>query len=141
MRLFHKMREQKLLSFGLLLLTLSIGIVIGTLVNTGAHAARGQVAAPDASPLHVPDAVQIGNEFTRLAKRLEPAVVNITADYTPKEATNKNDPNGDEGDDALEQPGQKASPISEQPIAQGCPRTPGMGQRRACSAVGSATSE
>jgi serine protease Do len=102
MRLFHKMREQKLLSFGLLLLTLSIGIVIGTLVNTGAHAARGQVAAPDASPLHVPDAVQIGNEFTRLAKRLEPAVVNITADYTPKEASNKKDPNGDQGDDALE---------------------------------------
>jgi serine protease Do len=102
MRLFHKMREQKLLSFGLLLLTLSVGIVIGTLVNTGAHAARGQVGAPDATPLHVPDAVQIGNEFTRLAKKLEPAVVNITADYTPKEASSKKDPNGESGDDALE---------------------------------------
>jgi len=103
MRLFHKMREQKLLSFGLLLLTLSVGIVIGTLVNTGAHAARGgQVVAPDATPLHVPDAVQIGNEFTRLAKKLEPAVVNITADYTPKEADLKKDPSGDGDDDALE---------------------------------------
>jgi serine protease Do len=100
MRLFHKMREQKLLSFGLLLLTLSVGIIIGTLVNTGAHAARGQVVAPDATPLHVPDVVQLGNDFTRLAKKLEPAVVNITADYTPKEASSKNP--GDEGDDALE---------------------------------------
>ena len=99
------MREQKLLSFGLLLLTLSIGIVIGTLVNTGAHAARGQVAAPDATPLHLPDAVLIGNEFTRLAKKLEPSVVNITADYTPKEVSSKKDPNGEGdsgGDDALE---------------------------------------
>jgi serine protease Do len=105
MRLFNKMREQKLLSFGLLLLTLSIGIVIGTLVNTGAHAARGQVAAPDATPLHLPDAVLIGNEFTRLAKKLEPSVVNITADYTPKEVSSKKDPNGEGdsgGDDALE---------------------------------------
>jgi serine protease Do len=101
MRLFHKMREQKLLSFGLLLLTLSIGIVIGTLVNTGAHAARGQAVAPDATPLHVPNAVQIGNEFTRLAKKLEPAVVNITAEYTPKEASSGKDPSGN-GDDALE---------------------------------------
>ena len=101
MRLLHKMREQKLLSFGLLLLTLSIGIVIGTLVNTGTHAARGQVAAPDATPLHVPDPVQIGNEFTRLAKKLEPAVVNITADFTPKEASSKKEP-GDGDDDALE---------------------------------------
>jgi serine protease Do len=101
MRLFHKMREQKLLSFGLLLLTLSVGIVIGTLVNTGAHAARGQSVAPDATPLRLPDAVQIGNEFTKLAKKLEPSVVNITADYTPKEASLKKDPNGD-GDDALE---------------------------------------
>jgi serine protease Do len=102
MRLFKRMREQKLLSFGLLLLTLSVGIVIGTLVNTGAHAARGQVVAPDATPLHVPDAVQIGNEFTRLAKKLEPSVVNITADFTPREASSKKDPNGDGDDDALE---------------------------------------
>jgi serine protease Do len=47
--------------------------------------------------------VLIGNEFTRLARKLEPSVVNITADFTPKEASSKKDPNGDgEGDDALE---------------------------------------
>ena len=49
-KLLAKMREQKLLSFTLLLLTLSIGIVIGTLINTGVHAQRGQSAAPDATP-------------------------------------------------------------------------------------------
>src|ERR1700722_14387938 len=88
MRWFKVMRQQKLLSLSLLLVTLAIGIVIGTLVNTGVHAARGQVAAPDASPLVVPDAVQLGNEFTKLAKKLEPSVVYITADFTPKVSEN-----------------------------------------------------
>jgi serine protease Do len=84
MRWFKVMRQQKLLSLSLLLVTLSIGIVIGTLINTGVHAARAQAAAPDASPLVVPSAVQLGNEFSKLAKKLEPSVVYITADYTPK---------------------------------------------------------
>ena len=88
MRWFKVMRQQKLLSLSLLLVTLAIGIVIGTLVNTGVHAARGQVRLPDASPLVVPSAVQLGNEFSKLAKKLEPSVVYITADYTPKVAEN-----------------------------------------------------
>ena len=88
MRWFKVMRQQKLLSLSLLLVTLAIGIVIGTLVNTGVHAARPQAAAPDAAPLVVPSAVQLGNEFTKLAKRLEPSVVYITADYTPKVTEN-----------------------------------------------------
>src|ERR1700735_1635206 len=87
MRWFKVMRQQKLLSLSLLLVTLAIGIVIGTLVNTGVHAARGQ-ASPDASPLVVPNAVQLGNEFTKLAKKLEPSVVYITADFTPKVTEN-----------------------------------------------------
>src|SRR5271170_4093951 len=100
MRWFKVMRQQKLLSLSLLLVTLAIGIVIGTLVNTGVHAARGQTAAPDASPLVVPSAVQLGNEFTKLAKKLEPSVVYITADYTPKASENPH-AQGDE-----EQPGE-----------------------------------
>lgn len=80
------MRQQKLLSFTLLLFTLSLGIVIGTLVNTHASAAKGQAAAPDAVPLKIPNAVALGNEFTKLAQRLDPSVVNITAEAQPKEA-------------------------------------------------------
>ncbi len=86
MRLFHRMRQQKVLSINLLLVTLSIGILIGTLINTGVNAARGsgQVMAPDATPLVVPAASETGTEFTKLARQLGPSVVNITADYTPK---------------------------------------------------------
>src|SRR6202790_4599449 len=103
MKLLEKMRQQKLLSTTLLLFTLSIGIVIGTLVNTGVHAQRGGAAAPDATPLSLPKAAQIGNESTKLAKLLEPSVVNITADYTPKLQEGKNrkqtPPGDDDGDD------------------------------------------
>jgi serine protease Do len=84
MKLFDKMRQQKLLSTTLLLFTLSVGIVIGTLINTGVNAARAQNVAPDATPLVIPSAVEMGNEFTKLAKKLDPSVVNITADYMPK---------------------------------------------------------
>ncbi len=111
MRWFKVMRQQKLLSLSLLLVTLAIGIVIGTLVNTGVHAARGQNSSPDASPLVVPNAVQLGNEFTKLAKKLEPSVVYITADFTPKVTENphgqgdedQGDGKGDgKGDDGLD---------------------------------------
>jgi len=73
-----------------MLFTLSIGIVIGTLVNTGVNAARAQNVAPDATPLVVPQAVETGNEFSKLAKKLSPSVVNITADYTPKTQITRN---------------------------------------------------
>jgi serine protease Do len=80
-----KMRQQKLLSLSLLIFTLSVGIVIGTLANTGVFAARAQNnAAPDATPLVIPAAVTQPNELAKLAKRLEPSVVNISTDYTPK---------------------------------------------------------
>ena len=84
MRWYKVMRQQKLLSLSLLLITLSIGIVIGTLINTGVHAARGQAASPDATLLVVPSPVKLGNEFSQLAKKLEPSVVYITADYTQR---------------------------------------------------------
>jgi len=73
-----------------MLLTLSVGIMIGTLVNTGVNAARAQNAAPDATPLVVPPAVEASNEFSKLAKKISPSVVNITADYTPKQITTRN---------------------------------------------------
>jgi len=91
MKLYQKVREQKLLSVLLMAATLGIGILIGTLVNTGVRAARDQQAAPDATPLVIPKAEELANDFTRLAKQLDPSVVYIRADYTPKaEQTTRN---------------------------------------------------
>jgi len=85
MKLFEKMRQQKLISMALMLFTLSVGILIGTLINTQVNAARDQNAAPDATPLTVPRLSVLGNDFTALAKKLEPSVVNITVDMAPPE--------------------------------------------------------
>jgi serine protease Do len=86
MSFYEKVRNQKFLSFTLILFTLSIGIVIGTLVQTGAKAAKEQTAAPDATPLVIPAPVATESEFTRIAKMLEPSVVNISTQYIPKNA-------------------------------------------------------
>src|SRR5436309_854958 len=85
MNLFDKARSQKLLSFTLILFTLSLGVVIGTLITTGAKAAKDNVAAPGASPLVIPSPVQLSNQFTVIAKQAEPSVVNISTDYLPKQ--------------------------------------------------------
>ena len=45
MSLFDKLRTQKLLSFTMILFTLSLGIVIGTVVSSGVKAARSDNAA------------------------------------------------------------------------------------------------
>src|SRR5438270_8795437 len=99
MRFFDKVRQQKLLSLSLLLFTLSIGIIIGTLVSTGVKAAKDQVAAKDATPLVTPPVSKVqSNQFVELAKRLEPSVVNISTEYTPKAArgTRRGGPQGGE---------------------------------------------
>jgi serine protease Do len=85
MGFLDKIRHQKLLTISLLLFTLSIGILIGTLVTTGVNAAKAQVAAPDATPITIPAAVKApNNQFVELAKRMEGSVVNISTEYTPK---------------------------------------------------------
>ncbi|MGI8744358.1 MAG: Do family serine endopeptidase [Bryobacteraceae bacterium] len=124
MLLLEKLRQQKLLSTTLIVITLGIGIVLGTFVNGGVHAAKSQFIAPDASPLVIPNPVQLGNEFTKLAKTLEPSVVYITADYTAR-ATSMNphgklrspgeEDNSDEGLDLFKRffrngPGAEAPP-------------------------------
>ncbi len=84
MRFFGKLRQQKLLSATLAIFTLSIGILIGTLINTAVHAERAQAGAPDAAPLTIPNPVQLSTAFSQLAKQLEPSVVNITSTYGPR---------------------------------------------------------
>src|SRR5260370_5704107 len=83
MNVLNTIRTRKLLSSTLILFTLSVGILIGTLVNTGVKAAKDQ-AAPGATPLVIPNPVQLSTAFSQLAKQLEPSVVNISVSYEPK---------------------------------------------------------
>ena len=85
MSFLNTIRTKKLVSSSLILFTLSIGILIGTLINTGVKAAKDS-PAPGATPLVIPNPVQLSNAFTQLAKQLEPSVVNISTTYQPKQA-------------------------------------------------------
>ncbi|MEP6963489.1 MAG: trypsin-like peptidase domain-containing protein, partial [Acidobacteriota bacterium] len=77
MKLINKMRQQKLTSSLLVLCTLAVGILIGTVITTRWGQASAQSGATDATPLTVPPIAVIGNEFTQLAKKLELSVVAI----------------------------------------------------------------
>ncbi|HEY3441523.1 MAG TPA: Do family serine endopeptidase [Paludibaculum sp.] len=80
-----RLRRQKLFSASLLVFTLALAVLLGTVLTTGVSAAKGQAAAPDATPLTVPPVKQLSNDFTKLAKMLEPSVVFISTDFTPKQ--------------------------------------------------------
>jgi serine protease Do len=109
--IFDKLKQQKVLSFALLLFTLILGIVIGSVINTGVKAERQNSAvAPDATPLVVPSAEPISNEFTKLTKRVEPSVVYIESDYLPKagaKPSRKSDQDEDDNGDSTDTPKQK----------------------------------
>ena len=89
MNMFDKLRTQKILSFTVILFTLSLGIVLGTLVNQGVKAAKAgdTAAAPGATPLVIPNPVELSNTFSQIAKQVEPTVVNISTTYLPKAQT------------------------------------------------------
>src|ERR1700751_5981462 len=84
MSFLDKLRKQKFLSFSVILFTLAIGVVIGTLVNTGVKAAKDNAAAPGAAPLTIPNPVQLQSSFAGLARQVDPSVVHISTTYLPK---------------------------------------------------------
>ncbi len=86
MSLFNKLRQQKVLSLALMTATLTVGIVIGTLINTGVKAQKDDKPITDASPLVVPAAKPAESQFSVLAKKLEPAVVHVSTTYEAKPA-------------------------------------------------------
>jgi serine protease Do len=92
MSVFDRLRTEKLLSFTLILFTLSIGIVIGTLISSGIRTARASSnsAASDATPLTIPNPVELSTTFTQIAKQVGPSVVNISTTYNPKPSQYRN---------------------------------------------------
>ncbi|MBM3737215.1 MAG: Do family serine endopeptidase [Acidobacteria bacterium] len=84
MRWFEKLKQPKIFSMALVMATLVTGIVIGTLISTGVRAEKGG-AAPDATPLSIPSPVQLANDFTELAKKMEPTVVFVNTTFESKQ--------------------------------------------------------
>ncbi len=81
-----------------ILVTLAVGILIGTVVSSGV---KGKEKASDATPLQVPSPQQLSNQFSQVAKQLEPSVVNINTESTIKNPHRRmqQSPGGGSGDD------------------------------------------
>ncbi len=86
MTLTEKFRQQKPSSTFLILCTLAVGILIGTVLTSDWGTMNAQTGASDATPLTVPPITNIGNEFTQLAKKLEESVVAIRVELPPAPA-------------------------------------------------------
>jgi serine protease Do len=67
-----------------ILVTLTVGILIGTVISYGVKGKEGQNKTSDATPLSVPAPQQLSNAFSQIAKQLEPSVVNINTESTIK---------------------------------------------------------
>jgi serine protease Do len=81
--LFANLRNRRLLSTSVILFTLAMGVVIGTLITGAVGAAREQVA-PGATPLSIPAPAQLSSTFVQVAKAVGPSVVNINVESTIK---------------------------------------------------------
>ncbi|MBI1354707.1 MAG: Do family serine endopeptidase [Acidobacteria bacterium] len=97
----------KLLPSGLIIFTLAIGILIGTIISDGVGAADDEkaLAAPDATPLVIPPAEPVQSQFADIAAAVRPAVVNIHVETYARKTSASGAPKGGskgEGDDGME---------------------------------------
>ena len=83
-----------------ILLTLAVGILIGTIISFGVKGKEGQNRiSSDAAPLSVPAPRELSNAFSQIAKQLEPSVVNINTESvvkSPRRRLRPGNPNNDD---------------------------------------------
>jgi S1-C subfamily serine protease len=77
---------RKFLPALVIVVTLGIGILIGTVVSHGVRAARSSPVAADAKLLPPPSPAELSSSFAQIADALSPAVVNINTESTVRVA-------------------------------------------------------
>jgi serine protease Do len=105
--LFERIRSHRLTTTFVLLATLSVGILAGSVLTRSVSGKeQSSVDSSDAKPLVIPSPVALSNGFSQIVKQVGPAVVNINTEELPKPATNKRRrggqravPNNPDGDD------------------------------------------
>jgi serine protease Do len=132
-QLWERYKANRLASTLVILLTLSLGILIGTIVSGGV---RGQEKkSAEATPLSLPAPRQLSNQFAQISKMIEPAVVNINTESTVKPTVRRrggqnpggqgpggdddNSPFGDFFDKFFGGQGNDGAPIRERSLGSG----------------------
>jgi serine protease Do len=97
-----RLKAHRLASTLIILLTLAVGILIGTVISSGVKGKETpKNTASDATPLQVPAPQQLSNQFSQISKQLEPSVVNINTESTIKNPHRRRmrPPSGNNNDD------------------------------------------
>ena len=97
-RLLHVIRTRRLTATFVLLGTLSAGILAGSALTTVHGQEKGKVDTSDATPLRVPPPTTSNSEFSRIAKLVGPAVVNINTESLPKQVNRSRNRRGQQMD-------------------------------------------
>jgi serine protease Do len=92
-----KFRARRLTMTFTILITLSAGILIGTVVAYGVEGKEAPVNTSDAKALQIPPPVSLPTDFTKIAKEVGPAVVNINTVTYPKQQQQGKSQNPNEG--------------------------------------------
>jgi serine protease Do len=80
-----RLKAHRLASIFMILTTLAVGILIGTVISYGVKGQESNRKSSDATPLTVPSPQVLSNAFSQIAKQLEPSVVNINTEATIKQ--------------------------------------------------------
>src|ERR1700724_4345153 len=114
--LLDRIRSRRLATTFVLLATLSVGILAGSVLTRNVSGKeQAGVNSSDARPLIIPSPVSLSNGFSQIVKQVGPAVVNINTEELPKAPTGlrkkrgphgpiQQDPNSDGSDDSQQSP-------------------------------------
>ncbi len=87
--LLARIRNHRLSSTFALLAVLSAGILAGSVLTRTVSAKDQAVDSSDARPLTIPKPLDLSNAFSKIAKEVGPAVVNINTESIPKQSANR----------------------------------------------------
>src|SRR5256885_10864162 len=105
--LWGRFKANRLGFTAVILLTLTVGILIGTVVSYGVKGQEKDKRSADPTPLTLPSPRQMSNQFSQIAKTLEPAVVNINTESTIKASRRRG------GNDQDQEGGDQESPFGD----------------------------
>jgi len=83
--LLERLKMRRLATTFTILTTLTAGILIGSIASHGVRGQETKVDSADAAPLKIPSPRDLSTDFTKIAKDVGPAVVNINTETLPKE--------------------------------------------------------
>jgi len=87
--LMDRIRTHRMATTFVLLVTLSVGIIVGSVLTRNVSGKEQAFDSSDAKPLVIPSPTTLSNGFSQIVKQVGPAVVNINTESLPKQSTTK----------------------------------------------------